>query len=576
MIKYNQFILSICLGVYCLNFGFAQVSFAETKNRLFEKHPELQTPARLRPRVNFWIDIFGNYNKAQVIIHHRRFPQIRFALLDIEPETAGMNDVAFDSYKDRALKAKLKEVREDIAFLALGEEPKTSQQRNIELSMRLLGPGITKYKRIVEDPELVRGQSGIRDKMAEAIQRSGRYLPILEDIFVNEYDLPAELTRLPFVESSFDYKAYSSVAAAGIWQFMPRTARTYMRLSSTVDERLDPIESSRAAAKYLRSAYSRLGTWPLALTSYNNGVAGVLNKVRKYGTADISSLVENEDETPPFGFASGNFFSEYLAAKEVYNRRAEFFPGLRLEPSLQLTMIRLSRAVMVTEIKNKLGVSEDELRQSNYALSERIWRGQAAIPAGYNLKVPDRYEPRLIKAGFGDSTENFSVDSAARIEPMVVAFDDSSSHVQPQDREVKAPLTAPKTQEVRESKASSLDKQKIRSYTVRPGDTLYSIARDFGVSVPELKAENKIKGSSVFVGKVISIPQSKASVEPLGTVAPSNKGSLVKLYTVKKGDTVGAIAKRMGISTSKLAAKNGLSLKKPQIKVGQVLTIPLG
>ena len=572
MINFRRSIVTLFIVQIFLSSGTASLSFAEPANKFFEKNPELQTPSRLRPRVNFWVDIFGNYSKAQVIIHHRRFPQIRFALLDIEQATAGMNDVAFDSYKDRALKAKLKEVREDIAFLAQGEAPKTAQQRNIESAMRLLGPGLSKYQKIIEDPELVRGQSGIRDKMEEAIQRSGRYLPIMEDTFVNEFELPYELTRLPFVESSFDYKAYSSVAAAGIWQFMPKTARVYMRLSPTVDERLDPIESTRAAAKYLRSAYARLGTWPLALTSYNNGVAGVLSKVRKFGTADISSLVESTEDPPPFGFASTNFFPEFLAAKEVYNRRAEFFPGLKIEPSLQLTMIRLSRAVMVTEIKNKLGVSEEDLRKANYALSERIWNGKAAIPAGYNLKVPDKYETRLIKAGFGESTENFSVDSTARIEPVVVEDSVESNRIPEK--------TIPSTSGSRESKIIKEDnsslKPKSNSYTVKAGDTLYSIARDFGISVVDLKSVNKIKGSSVFVGKALIIPQEKSEPEPLkGVASKPSQGGLVKLYTVKKGDTPGSVAKKMGIPLAKLVAKNGLSVKKPQVKVGQVLTIPL-
>lgn len=556
--------------------------FAVPASRLRQNNPELQIPARLRPRVNFWIDIFGKYTKAQVIIHHRRFPQIRFALLDISKETAGVNNVVFDSYKDRALKALLKEVREDIAYLATGEAPKTQQQRNIEQAMRVLGPGVSKYQRIVNDSELVRGQSGISDKTAEAVQRSGRYLPIIEGIFVDEFQLPVELTRLPFVESSFDYRAYSTVAAAGIWQFMPKTALSYMRVGPTLDERLDPIESSRAAAKYLRSAYSRLGTWPLALTSYNHGVAGVLNKVRKFGTADISSLVESNSEPPPFGFASGNFFASYLAAKEIYDNRAKYFPGLQPEPPLQLTMLKLSRAVTVTEIKNKLGVSEDELRSSNYGISDRIWKGMAAIPAGYNLKVPDRFETPLIKAGFGEGTQNFSVDASARIEPLLLAankipkqefsiVEDSTSKI-PAQKQVMEVLKG-------QIPKSAAEKKKSNSHTVKPGDTLYSIARDFGVSVSALKFENKIKGSSVFVGKVLKIPQATSGKVAQADAPTPKKGSraaLVKLYTVKKGDTLGSVAKRMNVSLPKLLSANGISAKKPNIKVGQVLKIPLG
>lgn len=80
----------------------------------------------------------------------------------------------------------------------------------------------------------------------------------------------------PFIESSFDYSAHSSVGAAGIWQFMPRTARVYkMAVGRYVDERRDPIKATRAAAKYLKTAYDALGSWPLAIVSYNHGVGGV-------------------------------------------------------------------------------------------------------------------------------------------------------------------------------------------------------------------------------------------------------------------------------------------------------------
>lgn len=565
MLQINFFKLSFFFILIALTLN--QAVFAQQSENSFQTITELQTPSRLRARVNFWVDVFGRYSKAQVIIHHRRFPQIRFALLDLEQETAGMNPVAFDSFKDRELKAKLKQVREDIAHLAEGLPARTAQQRNIEQQMRLLGNGLSKYQKIVADPELVRGQSGIREKMAEAIARSGRYLPIMEDIFVNEFGLPVELTRLPFVESSFDYRAYSVVAAAGIWQFMPNTAKSYMRVSSTVDERLDPIESTRAAAKYLKSAYGRLGTWPLALTSYNHGVAGVLNKVRKFGTADISALVESADDPPPFGFASANFFPSYLAAKEVYNRRSEFFPSLRLEPVLQLTMMKLSRAVMVTEIIRKLGTTEEELRQSNYGLSQRIWNGQAAIPAGYNLKVPSRYGARLTNAGFGESTENFSVDSSARIEPIVVAKNNPSKNVVNFEKQSRS-------EDIRAERLTQKAKSES-SYRVKPGDTLYSVARDFGVSVPDLKAANKIKGSSVFVGKILVIPENATIKDINSSYSEPQKTALVKLYTVKKGDSPGAIAKRNGISLKSLCLKNGLSQKNPQVKVGQVLTIPL-
>ncbi len=537
---YSSLLLTICLVG-----SFACPASVQAQ----QKHPELQVSSRLRPRVNFWIDIFGRYTKAQVVIHHRRFPQIRFALLDVADATAGASAVQFDSYKDRALKAKLKEVREDIDWLASGQATRTQQQKRIEQAMDILGPGLDKYKRIQEDPDLVRGQSGIREKMEEAIIRSGRYLPIMEDIFVNEFNLPVELTRLPFVESSFDYKAYSTVAAAGIWQFMPKTAKTYMRVNSLVDERLDPIESTRAAAKYLKSAYARLGTWPLALTSYNHGVAGVLSKVRKFGTADIATLVENGSSQPPFGFASANFFPSYLAAKEVFDRRHEFFPKLRMEKPLDLVVVKLSKPYRIVDIKKALSVTEEQLRAANYAISSQIWAGRASLPAGYNLKVPAEFEAKIVRARLGSSEIQQSS-----------GFEDFTK-----DAKELAIKTAQKEAIQKVEKASAPVKQ-AKSYTVKAGDTLYSIARVHNVSVEDLQKENQLKNSFVFVGKSIKIPAASATPKP--------KGGAVTLYTVKKGDTLSSVSKKFSIPVSELLKINGMTPKKSAIKVGQTIKLP--
>jgi membrane-bound lytic murein transglycosylase D len=546
-----------------LAFAFSFLCFLDfnLSSSFAQKEAELQISSKLRPRVNFWIDIFGRYTKAQVIIHHRRFPQVRFALLDVAPATRGMNNILFDTYKDRALKAKLKEVREDIDWLASGQAAKTEQQRNIEQAMSFFGPSLDKYKRIQADPDLVRGQSGIRDKMAEAIERSGRYLGIMEDIFVNEFDLPVELTRLPFVESSFDYKAYSTVTAAGIWQFMPNTAKSYMRLNAAVDERLDPIESTRAAAKYLKSAYARLGTWPLALTSYNHGVAGVLSKVRKFGTADIAALIDNRSAEPPFGFASANFFPSFLAAKEVYEQRESFFPDLVREKSLNISVIRLGRSFQVAELKQRLGVSEEALKAVNYGLTTKVWQGRLPVPSGYNLKVPAQFQARMLQAGLGSSAESLGSASSS------VRTDVKTEEVTQPAKSPKV-IVATKTEAITKPAAAEAAANP-QTYKVKPGDTLHSIARSMDISIADLQSANKLKNSFIYVGKVLQIPSAPTSATKL---QPQSKG-VTKLYTVKKGDTLAAIAKKNGISLSKIISVNGLSAKKPLIKPGQVLKL---
>jgi membrane-bound lytic murein transglycosylase D len=217
----------------------------------------------------------------------------------------------------------------------------------------------------------------------------------MEQIFVSEYGLPKELTRLPFIESSFDYTAYSSVGAAGIWQFMPRTARSHhLRVGAQIDERRDPIKATRAAAEYLRSAYRSLGSWPLAITSYNHGVGGVRSKVSKAGTDDLAEIIEHPTERY-FGFASSNFYPEFLAALEIFDDHKRYFPEIVVEPPLRVVSYPLRSAMSAAYVARQLGMPIEELREANYAILEPVWLGRAKIPAGYTLRVPVQYRERI-------------------------------------------------------------------------------------------------------------------------------------------------------------------------------------
>jgi membrane-bound lytic murein transglycosylase D len=161
----------------------------------------------------------------------------------------------------------------------------------------------------------VRAQRGIMERFTNGLRTSRLYLPEMERIFRAE-GLPVELTRLPLIESCFDVGAYSKVGAAGIWQFMPATARLYMEVNDAVDERRDPIASTYGAARYLTRAYQRLGTWPLAITSYNHGQNGIAHAIDEMGTTNIVRIIRYYDG-PSFGFASRNFYAEFLAALDI-------------------------------------------------------------------------------------------------------------------------------------------------------------------------------------------------------------------------------------------------------------------
>ncbi|MCB0340362.1 MAG: transglycosylase SLT domain-containing protein, partial [Bdellovibrionales bacterium] len=354
-----------------------------------KRNPAFSVPSKLRGRVNFWVDIFTKHGENTVVFHHRAYPQAIFDVQDLTERVRGMGDVAREKYRTNFVKSHTKVVKQAIENLSWGRKPKNALERRIAEQMEFLGAGNSKFRKILTE-DLLRTQTGIREKYIEAIKRSGRYLPIIEKIFA-EYGLPVELTRLPFIESSFDYTAYSSVGAAGIWQFMPRTAKYYkLTINSAIDERRDPIASTRAAAQYLKSSYATLGTWPLAVTSYNHGPYGVAKAIKKMGTKNIATIVEHPT-VRPFGFASNNFYPEFLAALEVYRDREFLFPGIKVEPQLQFDLITMSGSMSVSTVARKLGLPVDSLKPLNYALSKRVWDERLHIPKGFTLKVPPGY-----------------------------------------------------------------------------------------------------------------------------------------------------------------------------------------
>ena len=440
-----------------------------------------QVPAELRARVDFWKDIFATYTSNQVVIHYRDFPQVRFGLLDFSNEAKKMNPVVLERYKDRIEKEALTAMREQLTALSKGDEPKTPFQQQVVDLLRDIPGGAIKYKRLIDD-DLIRTQSGIRERYAEAIRRAWRYLPVMEQIFVSEYGLPRELTRLPFIESSFDYTAYSSVGAAGIWQFMPRTARAHkMQVGKYVDERRDPIRATRAAAEYLRAAYSSLGTWPLAITSYNHGIGGVRSKVKRAGTNNLAAIIEDPRERY-FGFASSNFYPEFLAALEIFQDHQKYFPEIPIEQPLRHVSVPIRSSVSANHVARQTGVPIQALKEANYALLDPIWRGAARIPAGYVLRVPIEYQQHAERV---ITPENVPVRAASKTK--------SSGSKLP------APIEPAQADE-REQRISK------QRYIVQPGDSLFTISKRSGASIKKIKQANRLTSAKIMAGQIIIIP----------------------------------------------------------------------
>jgi hypothetical protein len=161
----------------------------------------------------------------------------------------------------------------------------------------------------------IRVQQGLREKVDEGLKRAKPLMPKIVSI-LKRHEVPPELAALPLVESTYNPRARSKAGAVGLWQFMKSTGKRYLKITRKRDDRRDPLLATNAAARLLRHNFETLGSWPLAIVAYNHGSAGMMAASTSVGSRAIEDIIANYTG-PRFGFASRNFYAEFLAALEV-------------------------------------------------------------------------------------------------------------------------------------------------------------------------------------------------------------------------------------------------------------------
>ena len=480
---------------------------------------QFPVPANLRSNVRFWSDIYSRYNHDQLVFHDERHLQVVYRVIEL----SDLNDLELtEGTLRRARLQRAEETREEIeaALRSLGgpESKWTATARRYRELWNALPEG---SEDLLTASRNVRFQNGLSDRFAEAIVRSGRYMERIERALAAR-DVPTVLSRLPFVESMFVNAARSKVGASGAWQFMLGTARLYLPMSSAVDSRVDPVIAADGAARMLRHDYDALGSWPLAITAYNYGRAGVARAAKQVGSSDLGLIVDRY-RGRRFGFASRNFYSEFIAASQVYEQRESLFPGVEPAPALEFDVFVPARYVSLTDLSSLARLETEELRELNPALDSDVFAGTLLVPRGYPLRVP-----------MGTRS---SVSSAYSSIP------DSRK------------------------KTSQLQ----TGYRVRSGDTLGVIARRYGTSVGEIQRANRLpRADRIYVNQYLRIPgqSSVAFGSPLHAAAAGSS-----IHTVARGETLASIAGRYGLTVADLVTTNSVS-SPDRIAVGQQLKIP--
>ena len=424
MPRARQSLIPLCLSLLLFSCpGLAGANNVSTTN-LNPTPSVFPIPAGLESSVDFWKKVFSEFSLSQLIY---------FDPLDL---------------------SKIYEVTD------VGEASRSNEYINAERARIAAAHGV--------DMERVKPQRGVKERTAAGIKRSGRYISQIKEIF-KDRGLPPELAYLPIVESSYDIGARSSVGALGIWQFMPRTGRQYLRMGRGIDERRDPLESSRAAAAYLKEAYENLGSWPLAITSYNFGQAGMARAVAEVGSNDIVDLIERYNH-PYWGFPPQQFYAEFVAAVEIGTSLSRYFPDLELDTAIEIKEVEIPHGTPLAALIKSSGLKRDEFLGWNPALSSAT----QIVPAGYRMKIP----------------------ADTSVAPLLV--------------EVRNPVVQAKTtpssrpMNVKESK----ERAQVVHHRVKRGETLYEIARRYGASVQRTVQVNGLRPSSLLrVGSTLRIPR---------------------------------------------------------------------
>lgn len=345
-------------------------------------------------------------------------------------------------------------------------------------------------------------QQGIPDRFQSYLNRFHHYKEVVEPIF-REFGLPPELMYLSLVESGFNPRAFSRARASGPWQFMKATGRMYkLNVSWYVDERRDPIKSTVAAAHHLRDLYDRFGSWPLALAAYNAGSGKVSRAIRKTGTRDFWKIRrtwyirrETKDYVP-------RFIAATLIAQNptTYGFLAPQGDRHDFEETL------IGKPVQLSAISKQTGISLEELKRLNPELRRNIVPrakgpgyhlkvpvGMASLVAAHHATLPAWTQPPPPPTQWYRVRRGDSLSVVARRFRMKVRQLKDMNNLSSNLIRVGARLR------VRGANEDYVDAQTI-SYRVRYGDSLGKIANRFRTSVSALKKLNNLSTHLIYPG----------------------------------------------------------------------------
>ena len=272
--------------------------------------PHFPKPPALYASVEFWKRMFTEFGVGDFVLHDRDNLQVIYDVVQVSGTT---NERRAQELAKPAMERARDRYEAILVSLARGIPPEALGFEGRWVDQAWGCPCPPEF--LLHASGNIRAQQGLREKVEEGMLRARPLMPRILAI-LRRHKVPEELAALPMVESSFNPHARSKAGAVGLWQILRSTGRRYLNVSHQRDDRRDPIQSTEVAARLLRQKYQALGSWPLAVVAYNHGTVGVHAARAAVGSDAVEDIIAYYSGRR-FGFASRNFYPEFLAALEI-------------------------------------------------------------------------------------------------------------------------------------------------------------------------------------------------------------------------------------------------------------------
>jgi membrane-bound lytic murein transglycosylase D len=415
-----------------------------------------------------------------------------------------------------------------------------------------------------------------RNTFANWLKRAEQYLPFVRQT-ISEAGLPQDIAMLPFAESGYNVFAVSRAGAVGMWQFIPGTGRKYgLTVDWWLDERRDPVLSTRAALRYLSDLYEMFGDWYLALAAYNAGEAKIGRALERTQASDFFDLASHNKQLrgkTRLKLETRHYVPKFIAISKIFqNLEALGFEPFNWGNTAELETLEVPPGTDLLALAKAGNLSWSEFHELNPA-----FRRQVSPP----YKTCTAVAPKAAKAPMLAYLADPASQPVAGYKSYVVCKGDSWQRIAakcgvPQEalKQINASaglkpgatLLVPNKSSPREDIYSASKTRKLAkaraNYKVKKGDTIYNIAGRYKVSVKTLLAANGMRSAkSLKTGMRLYIPDAtgKQSRKSLREAEEVEK-QLVR-YKVRDGDTLWSISKKFGVSTRELKEWNALTRK---------------